>query len=211
MIHVLGVPHNTHMPDAGPFHFVMLLDVGDRSRNNCQRKTLIFSGTRVCHGPFTSRYTIPWHSLWYKDSTENLPEALRCHDTLSGSSESDTVVTRSNRAPHRVVSCMVRFRQNATACGAARASTTLCLGHTAKAYSSGYSSQSGRTPTQKSNQNRVERPLPMINLAPWSKAGLMACRSCQKGGAPCFPIKEIPVWEVLGAKDVSPEALRPLR
>ena len=76
-------PQSAQEPSEGPCLMAMLLEEGRRSRNNCHRNTLIFRGMDAFHSPLTMLSVGPSVNLLYRDWTENFPELVRDHETVS--------------------------------------------------------------------------------------------------------------------------------
>ena len=67
-------------------------------RNICQKNTLILSGSRAVQRPFGTRQAWLWHILRYKDFTENLPEGVSDHVTVSACMVTDIGVISSHNS-----------------------------------------------------------------------------------------------------------------
>ena len=166
-------PHNAQDPSEGPCLMAMLLEEGRRSRNNCQRNTLIFRGIDAFHSPLAMSRVGPSVSLLYKDWTVNFPECERAQETESDSGRRTTPARAATSLSQQARSLSSRGLLKETAGGLERsASATRISTLVASRYAKEWLFHKGSEPNQWSNQNRVEDLLLTQSLAPKVNAGI---------------------------------------
>ncbi|XP_073362839.1 uncharacterized protein [Aegilops tauschii subsp. strangulata] len=84
------------VPVDDPCLFATFSEVGNLFLNSCHKNTLIFSGRRAFHRPFTTGWAGPWQSLWYRDLTENLPDTVSAQVTESAAVDSEINLLRNH-------------------------------------------------------------------------------------------------------------------